>query len=583
MTYIPAVTANVSVLNSTVTSFSPENITYTGTPEDVSQYASLSVSYQVSPYTATGNIFLQFSNIANPFTPISNTVTPITSTTANGFTLDTTMTCQFFRVMYVSDSTSGSVTIQTIYHPQARIAAKTSRLAEPMTSTTDCINTRSFIWGKTNGGNVYEQIASNGTNSLLTSLSEPLSTYGDIAVSENTPVSQIDFVYGVNTTISSNVMFSNATITTANSMVFLTSNGYGDGAAYVSIYPKRFAKYRPGQGILTRFTAMFSTGVTGTIQFAGCGFLEPTSNAIVDGFGIGYDGTQLSILWYNNYTKVGSIPQASWNLDTLQGTGASGMTLVPQNLNVFQCRYQYLGGGDLSFYIMNPLTARWILFHVIQNAGTQKVPIFSNPTMRLIWYSYSGSGKTGVSVAGASGGQFVDGQRKFLGPKGALSDTNVGISTGTPQMIFAIKNATYFNGVPNRSLIHIRNISLASSQGTGGGSGPGIAELRLIRNPTFGTPGQFFPYNGTANNAVSYGSNIYSGQSTLSSNVSNTFAVTGGNVGFAQMIPFGGQASIDVSDYEIYLVPGDILCFQANVFVNSNSSLGASVFWVEDI
>ena len=145
MTYIPAVTANVSVGNSTTTALAG-NATFTGTVEDVSQYSSLSVSYYIVPSTATGNIFVQFSNVASPFYPVSNTVTPVTSLTANGFTLDTTMTAQFFRVSYINDSAAQTTfMIQSIYHPQARIAVKSDRLAVAMNNYTDLLNTRSVV------------------------------------------------------------------------------------------------------------------------------------------------------------------------------------------------------------------------------------------------------------------------------------------------------------------------------------------------------------------------------------------------------------------------------------------------------
>ena len=154
MTFIPIVTANVSVLNSTTSNLTA-GATFTGQPEDVSQYSSLSVSFYVQPPNATGNIFVQFSNVSTNvgWIPISNTVTGVNSTNASGFTLDTTMTCQYFRVMYVNDSTpQTSLMIQSIYHPQARIAQKTTRFAETPTDYSDMINTRSMVWGKTLGG-----------------------------------------------------------------------------------------------------------------------------------------------------------------------------------------------------------------------------------------------------------------------------------------------------------------------------------------------------------------------------------------------------------------------------------------------
>ena len=87
MTYIPVATATVSTVNSTTTALGA-GTTFTGTSEDVSQYASISVALYVQPTSATGNVLVQFSNASDFAVVLSNTVTAVTSTIAGGFTLD---------------------------------------------------------------------------------------------------------------------------------------------------------------------------------------------------------------------------------------------------------------------------------------------------------------------------------------------------------------------------------------------------------------------------------------------------------------------------------------------------------------
>lgn len=585
MTYIPAVTANVSVANSTIVPLGA-GATFIGTPDDVSQYSTLSISYRVQPPTATGNIIVQFSNtnsIVN-WIPISNTVTGVTAMTANGFTLDSTMTLQYFRVIYVNDSTiQTSLTISSIYHPQARIATKTSRFAETINDYTDSISTRSAIWGKTLGGGVYEAVASNGNNSLVISHVEPLTSYGDVPVAQNHPVIQLDFCYGINTVISSNIVAgSNATITATNSLLNLSTNS-ASGSSWAVFTPKKYVKYRPGQGTLMRWTAMFANaGPANSIQFSGGGFLEPTSNIMMDGAGFGYDGSTFGIFWYRNYTKT-FIPQTAWNLDTCQGTGNSGIILDPTKINVFQLKFQYLGGGDVFFYVMSAFTGRWVEVHIIRNAGSSVNTLFNNPTLRNMWYAnnYSGTTQT-LSLSGGSCVSFVEGVRQFLGPKGALSNVAI-VVNGVQTLIFALKNATYFNGSPNRSQIRIRNISFAGG-GDGGGHASlnGTITLTLVRNPTTGSPLAFTPYNGSNASAIVTGSNIF-GQSTLSSNTSSITEISGGNTGFTQIISFGSETMIDMTKYDIVLYPNDVLCFLVTPVTTASSYIGATVFWIEDI
>ena len=588
MTYIPAVVASVSAANSTTTALGPGG-TFTGTPEDVSQYSSLSVSYYVQPPTATGNIFVQFSNTnsVSNWIPISNTLSQVTALTANGFTLDTTMTCRYFRVIYTNDSTpQTALTIQTIFHPQARVAVKTARIAEAMTDYTDTLNTRALIWGKTNGGNVYEQIASNGQNALVASINEPLTSFGEVSVAEPFPISQIDFVYGINTVITSNITSgSNATVTSTNGLLNLTANA-AVGSSMAMFRPKKFIKYRPGTSSVTRMTGQFTSGApANSMQYVGEGFLDPTSNAIIDGLGFGYQGSTFGVFWVRNYA-INFIPQTQWNYDTMLGTGKSGFLMDPTKLNIFQFKFQYLGGGNLFYYVLPGKTGRWALAHMIQNAGTLTTPVFRDPTFHAMWYSncYAVGNNTSVAVTGASCGQFVEGQRRFLGPKGAYTYSPTGsVTNNTNTMMFALHNATYFNGIPNRSQAHVRSISFGGNgSGTGSNQPNGVIALTLIRNPTSGGPTIFAPYNGTQ--VGTNGSNIF-GQSSVSSNISQLTTISGGNTGFTQVVSIGGNSgNIDMTDYEIVLNPGDTLCFTANVVTASGTCyIGSSVFWVEDI
>lgn len=590
MTYIPVATATVSTGNSTSAKLGA-GATFTGTPEDVSQYSSLSVSFYVQPYTATGNILVQFSNTASPFYPVSNTVTAVTPLTANGFTLDTTMTAQYFRVQYINDATpQTALMIQAIYHPQARIATKTDRLAVPMTDYTDTLNTRALMWGKTNGGNVYEQVASNGQNALVVSMSEPLSAFGEVLAAEPFPIAQTDFVYGINTVVTSNVTSgSNASVTATNGLLILTSNAAG-GASMAMFRPKKFLKYRPGTSTMTRMTGAFTAGApANSVQFVGEGFLDPSSNVIIDGMGFGYQGSTFGVFWFRD-SAVNFIPQTQWNYDTMQGTGKSGFNMDPTKLNIFQFKFQYLGGGNLFYYVLPGTTGRWALAHMIQNSGTLTTPVFRDPTFHAMWYSncYAAGNNTPVIVNGASCGQFLEGHRRFLGPKGAITySPSAAVTNNTNTMMFALRNALYFNGIPNRSQAHIRSISFGGNGvGTGSNQANGVVALTLIRNPASGGPAVFAPYNGSLGtnfNGIS-GSNVF-GQSSISSNVSQLTAITGGNVGFTHVVSLGGQSGpIDLTDYEIVLNPGDTLCFTANVVTLTGTCyIGSSAFWVEDI
>jgi hypothetical protein len=571
MTYTPVITANVSVVNSTSSTLSGGAV-FTGTPEDVSQYASLSVSYYVRPSNATGNIFVQFSNTASPFYAVSNTVTQVTDVSANGFTLDTTMTCQFFRIIYINDSTNQTqFMIQSIYHPQARIAIKTTRAAELMTDFTDTINTRTILMGKTIGGGIYEPVATNSENSLLVSVAEPRSAFGAMDVSQDTPTAQVDFVYGININLTSNTTASGGVVGWNDGLMNVATVATVSSSA--SLLSQRYVRYRPGEGVKGRWTAMFTTGVAGNTQLAGL------ASGTTDGLFWGYNGTSFGIMYRNRSVDTWT-PQASWNIDPMLGgiASGSGQILDPAKINVYQIKFQYLGGGNMFFYVLNGITGRFDLVHVIRNANSATQTNFRNPSMNMLWTTYNSVSSTAVcKVSGGSCALFVEGERVFLGPLNSEDAYLTAVPNTTLTSVLGIRNATTFNGIPNRAFLHLRSISVAIN----GGSTATIVILRILRNYTSG-PTVFTPLNGTtANNGVT----ITNGNSCASSNVSaptGYVTVSGGTQVFSTVVSATSLAVIDMTPYEISIFPGDTISFAA-YGTASTPLVGVTAVWNEDI
>ena len=578
MTYIPEQVAVVSTNNSTTTALGA-GATFTGTAEEVTQYASISVAFYIQPVTATGNVFVQFSNTASFPVVLSNTVTAVTSVNAAGFSLDVTTAAKYYRVLYANDSTpQTAMTIQTIFHPQARIAQATTRYAQTPTDYSDMLNTRSIIWGKTIGGGVYEPIAGNGENSLVTAIVDPRTSYGDMQVAVINPIAQLDFSYGINSVSAVRLTAgSNASVTTTNSLAILTANS-ATGSSLAVLTPKKFVKYRAGQGTMGRITAIFMSGCpTNSIQFAGQGFLDPVSNTFIDGQGFGYQGSTYGLFWISN-KSITFVPQTQWNVDNMLGGTKSGKVMDPTKLNIYELKFQYLGGGNLFYYVFNDFDGRKVLVHMIQNAGVRTATIFQNPSMRMMWYSNNYAVDDGtVVVKGGSCGHFIEGERKYNGPKGGATNTYQALpNDGQKYSVLAFRNALYYNGIANRSQLHFRNVSVSVA---GGGSNSAL--FTIIKNPTtiYTT---YTPYNGsTADNGIT----ITNGNSTASSNTASGTTVTGGNIIFTATLANGPSNFIyDLTDYDIVAYPGDTvsLCV-AVVGTGTKGDFAASLTWSEDI
>jgi len=438
------------------------------------------------------------------------------------------------------------------------------------------------IQGQTQGNNpTIEVLGSNGNQSLNVCINDPRTAYNEVSVAEITPIAQIDFVYGINKIATASNVFSNASVTATSGILKVTSNGASTSSAAV-LNAKKFVKFRPGQGVEGRFTAQFSypAQTNGSIAVAGLGFATANTTYLIDFVGLGYGNvsasTQFGILWRNNGSDTFT-PQTSWNLDTCLGNTKSGYTLVPQSINSFQVQFQFC--GNILFYVENPFTGRFILVHSIPtNQIAPTITNFQNPTAQLLWYSNSAAGSSNtLSTFGTSGGQFLEGQRMYNGPKGGLVNYYTNLPhDGLFYSILAIKNATYYNAVPNRSQLHFRNVSVSCA-----GGGTNIPLIKILKNPT-ATYASWTAYNsGTGTDGIT----ITNGNSTCFSNVASGITVTGGNAIFTSVLSNGpSQMIYDLTDYDIVAYPGDlvVLCIGVNGSGNS-ADFGASVTWSEDL
>lgn len=103
------------------------------------------------------------------------------------------------------------------------------------------------------------------------------------------PVVQIDAIYGIQDNVETFVDTTpgTGTVSSSNSN-FLCTTGTGVGG-YGVIRSRRAVRYRPGQGLVTRWTAGFDTPVASSLQASG-----PFNST--NGFFVGYNGTSFGVM-----------------------------------------------------------------------------------------------------------------------------------------------------------------------------------------------------------------------------------------------------------------------------------------------
>lgn len=546
MSYIPAIYGTVDSNNSS-SSLLTANTSFTGISTLVTNYSNIIISITSDQNSQTGGFQVQFSP-DNSNWDIVRSQTFQVSTTGTNFNVvfpAINVESQYYRVIY----TNGQFN-QTTFRLQSLLNAQSSQsttILQPIEGTLQYLS--------------HPRISNK--RSLNVKIAEPISSFGEIRTIEPTPVTSFNFVYGLNSNY--NQSFStgagSSATGTSNQLGSVTSGTGSNGTAYISSL--RILSYLDGLGGLIRFTAVFTTpGIANNIQIAGPG--GPTGGAL-DGYFFGYNGTSFGILYKRNGVSNWTT-QNNWNMDTLLGNGgasnSSGMLLVPNRGNIYQIKTSYLGFANIEFEIYNALTASFVVVHNLQYAGLNSVPIVTNPAFQMTWNTKNSAVTTAsTNVSGGSCGLFIDGpQNIHIGAKYSQSNSK-SISNTTETNVLTIRNNTTINGIANNSPILLGIISVASSSGNNTLN----VVYRLKLNAT--VTGSSF-------------TNIDSVNSIASFDVAGT-TLSGGTLQQSICTNNQGSQIADLTDFNIYLSPGDTMVISAELSSANATSVTVAINWVE--
>ncbi len=279
-----------------------------------------------------------------------------------------------------------------------------------------------------------------------------LSAFGEVLVSAINPLVQIQFPYNINTRIVTPTEVGSGTVTQVDSMAVI---GTGTTTASTALMESNIVvKYNPGQGGVCKFTALYTTGVIGTIQEVGLGDVD-------DGLFIGFNGDEFSINRRNTGTN-NFVSQSDFNQDKLDGTGGSRMTIDPTKFNVFKIQFQWLGAGNIFFNVENPATGRFFCFHQINYANNFTIPSLGNPTFPLRVFTDNGATTSDIITKTGSMGGFSEGRVTEDGPVN-FSETFDETVTTSLLPVISIRNKAVYQSKTNKVRIKILEISIVNT------------------------------------------------------------------------------------------------------------------------
>jgi hypothetical protein len=232
--------------------------------------------------------------------------------------------------------------------------------------------------------------------------------------------------------------------------------------------------------------------------------------------------------------------------------------LDPAKGNVYQISYQYLGFGNIFFYIENEETGHLDLVHILKYANLNTIPSLRQPALRFGLYSASVGTTTNVPVQCASASCFIQGQeKKIRNPRSAKKTQTV---TTSLTNIVTLRNRRTYNYLYNQVELLPLSISISSESTKN-------VEIEILSNPTFSGDTNF----------TSAGTQLVSDVDTTANTVS------GGTLLASYTLGGNGTITVDLSNLDIVIPPSTRLTIAGKVTSGASSNITATITYYEDL
>ena len=263
----------------------------------------------------------------------------------------------------------------------------------------------------------------------------------------------------------------------------------------VDFQSKAYYRYEPGKGQLVTMTGIL--GAYKQYVRKMIGYFDAANGVFFDMDGTSQGATGVCAVTVRTSTSGSAVDvpvlQSSWNLDKMDGTGPSGVTLDFTKTQIFVIDLQWLGTGRVRFGFNVSGTLYYC--HQILNANIVSVgPYMNTACLPLHWAVHNtGAVGTTTTLMAICGAIISEGGAEY--PTALQFSTNnagtsVTAANGTRTPILSIRPKTTFNSITNRSQILLIEFELLS-----GGATTGFWEL--VYNGTLGSGTSFSDVDAT--------------------------------------------------------------------------------------
>lgn len=192
------------------------------------------------------------------------------------------------------------------------------------------------------------------------------------------------------------------------------------------------------------------------------------------------------------------VNQSNWNLDKLDGTGASGITLNPNGTNIFFYDYQWLGVGRVRYgFVIDGVP---VICHEINNANAGQTTVFmSTPNLPLRYrIENTATLSSAITMSHICSTVFQEGGQSFVGSTFGVTSaagTNK-VRLGFNNQLVSVVKIRIKSGFKGANVI-IDNVEILSEEATSR-----IIRFAGVCNPTYS--GGSDSWTSVSNSAVEF-------------------------------------------------------------------------------
>ena len=212
------------------------------------------------------------------------------------------------------------------------------------------------------------------------------------------------------------------------------------GKSYMQSY--EYLPYQPGRSQLVFVTFNMNGGVANTLKFAGL-------SDGVNGFEFQLDGTTKQFTVYSGSGNGNeTVAQSSWNIDKLDGTGGSGVTLDVTKTQILVIDFQalYVGRVRIGFDIGGTV----VYAHEFKHANLVQYPYIQSANLP-VRCGMTSTGTVSTTMNFVCCSVISEGGTDDINTFGYTFESNTSLTATTSgTQAFTLRPRTTFNGISNR-------------------------------------------------------------------------------------------------------------------------------------